>query len=92
MPLNFLIIIRATLRLDASKKEVMPSILAMVSHQSHDTRGGKGRGGGTGQWGLCSVAVHAERGTNDEGWLARHYSRHVACTSRYGPCTPVVAQ
>ena len=38
--------------------------------QNHDSRGGKGRGGGTGQRGLCREAAHAEREgqvrTNDE--------------------------
>ena len=41
--------------------------------QSYDTRGGKRRGAGTGQWGLCNAAANAERGqvgTNDESWLA----------------------
>ena len=59
MPLNFVIIIRAMLRLDASKKEVTPSILAWVSH-SHDTRGGKGRGGGQGS-GDCVVQLCMRR-------------------------------
>ena len=89
MPLNFLIIIRATVRAGCMQKRSYAVNTCHGFPQSNDTRGGKGRGGGTGQQGLCSAAVHAERGqvrTNDDSWLAQCHSRHVACTSRYSPC------
>ena len=95
MPLNFVIIIRATARDGCKQKRSYAVNTCEGFPQSHDTctRGEKEHGRGTRQWGLCSIAAHAERGqvrTNDEIWLVRRHSRHKACISRYGTCAHVV--
>ena len=81
MPLNFVIILRATARDGCKQKRSYAINTCEGFPQSHDTKGGKGRGRGTGQRGLCSTAAHAEKGqvrTNDESWLARRHSRHAS--------------
>ena len=60
MPLNLVIIIKAMLRLDASKTEVMPSILARVSHRIMIPEGERGVAGGQGS-GDCVAELHMRR-------------------------------
>ena len=58
MPLNFIIIIRATARAGCKQKRSYSVNTCQGFPQSHDTRGEKGRGGGNGG---CVAQLHMRR-------------------------------